>query len=558
MKRNIIFIFIFFIIINPLSTQVIIWTQQYNGGSSYDVGTDVTVDTDFNVYVTGYRHNGSDYEYFTFKYDVNGNTVWTQRYDGGGGNMGDTAFGVAIDRAGNCYVTGAKHINVIDFNYITIRYDSMGNAMWTQEYNSSGADWDKAMDIAVNSLSNIHVTGTSDNGGLDILTVVYSPAGVAIRTQRHNIGSEDAYGIAIDRNDNYYIAGAYHNGSDYDFITIKYDSSGNSIWTQFYDTGTNEVARDVAVDSNFNVYVVGEKERGHWDIFLVKYDQNGNTIWTQQYDHIGNDDGGNAIALDSFNNIYIAGAVGGLNSDFITRKYDPDGNLLWSVTYNGGFFDDAATGVAVDREHNVYVTGFKWNGADRDYFTIKYQQVPYTPVLVSVKLLTENSIQLTWQDIPNENNFIISRSTDGIIFSDIATGSRNVTSYIDPDIDLSTQYYYRIRGSNNAGESLPSNILAVSSSAIQSLDDIILAPNRFQPYEQGLDHVTFLNVPDEFELTVFTVQGKKVFHTLARSVSARYSWDVKDNEGHHLKSGIYFCHIKAFNKEKKLKLIVIR
>ena len=99
------------------------WVARYNGpGNGEDRATALAVDTDGNVYVTGYSVGvGTSVDYATIKYDADGNPVWIARYNGLG-NGEDIATALAVDADGNVYVTGRSAGVGTSFDYATIKY----------------------------------------------------------------------------------------------------------------------------------------------------------------------------------------------------------------------------------------------------------------------------------------------------------------------------------------------------------------------------------------------------------------------------------------------------
>jgi hypothetical protein len=62
-------------------------------------------------------------------------TAWVRRYAGPYGD--DYASAIAVDGAGNVYVTGASRGSGAGYinDYVTVKYDSLGNEQWVARYN---------------------------------------------------------------------------------------------------------------------------------------------------------------------------------------------------------------------------------------------------------------------------------------------------------------------------------------------------------------------------------------------------------------------------------------
>ena len=81
-------------------TQIIDATGD-GAGHTLDNPYDIAVDGAGNVYVTGSSvGDGSDFDYATVKYNVDGDTVWVRRYDGPA-NGYEHAWALRADAAGN-------------------------------------------------------------------------------------------------------------------------------------------------------------------------------------------------------------------------------------------------------------------------------------------------------------------------------------------------------------------------------------------------------------------------------------------------------------------------
>ena len=147
------------------------WVARYNGPGDWSDGAySIAVDNEGNVYVTGYSWgSGTNWDYATIKYDQDGNELWVARYNGPGNN-GDVASSIALDKEGNVYVTGYSYDSGTYYDYATVKYDPNGNELWVARYNGPRNDEDYAYSIAVDNAGNVYVTGTS---GGDYATIKY-------------------------------------------------------------------------------------------------------------------------------------------------------------------------------------------------------------------------------------------------------------------------------------------------------------------------------------------------------------------------------------------------
>lgn len=76
----------------------------------------------------------------------------------------------------------------------------------------------------------------------------------------------------------------------------------------------------------------------------------------------------------------------------------------------------------------------------------------------------KRKITLSWTDnSSNESGFRIERSTDGVLFTEIATTGANTTSYTNGSLTTGTTYHYRVRAYNSAGNSAYSNTATATS-----------------------------------------------------------------------------------------------
>jgi len=363
------------------------WVQRYNGpGNSLDEAYDIAIDASGNVYVTGRSRATSGEntaDYATIKYNSSGEQQWVARYNGTVSGP-DEAYALVLDDLNNVYVTGQSGYTQLNANIATIKYNSSGVQQWLAIYNGPGNDWDKGTSLAVDESRNVYVTGGHNvsvgTAYHDYVTIKYDSLGNQQWLNTYNGPGnnwDEAVSIGLDGFGNVYITG-YSTGTVYDFATIRYNSSGVEEWVQRYSSSGNsvDVPTSMVVDGIGTLYITGAIA---FNYGTIKYTPFGFREWVATYDASGNFDAANSIAIDDDGNVYVTGqsSSGSPEStkDYATVKYDANGIEQWVQRHNGTGNDwDEANSIAVDELNNVYITGFSSVSGSSDYGTIKYSQ----------------------------------------------------------------------------------------------------------------------------------------------------------------------------------------
>ncbi|MBP6412716.1 MAG: T9SS type A sorting domain-containing protein [Bacteroidia bacterium] len=141
----------------PSSTSVtMVQTVSDDAGFSYQIST-VTVSSSVNYHLT--------------KFDVNSGIVWEQIYDGLNGGV-DSAKLMAIDDNNFIYVTG-KSWNGIDYDVVTVKYDTSGNQYWVAKYNDLLIGNDEPIGLLLDSNFKLKIDVHSYNDTLEQYRTIY-------------------------------------------------------------------------------------------------------------------------------------------------------------------------------------------------------------------------------------------------------------------------------------------------------------------------------------------------------------------------------------------------
>jgi PKD repeat protein len=358
---------------------------------------------------------------FLVKYSSTGAVSWAR---GMGGAADDSIEGIAIDPVSGDVLVAGRFGGTASFggtpsfvangtsDMVVARYNgATGAHVWSKQF--GGAYDDSADAIAVDGAGNIYVTGyfkgTISFGGaplstpydtdLDVFIAKLDGAGNHVWSKNFtNTGNDRGYSIATDPQGDVVISGWFSNGINFggtqlfsynglsDAFVAKFTSAGTHMWSrQFGSTNDEEAGYGVAMDANGNVVLGGYAIAGvdfgggvlptfgNADGFVAKYAATtGAHLWSRRVGG-GGDDYVNAVTVDGSGNVVIggsfqlSGSFGGATpivaagaSDAFVAKYTSGGAFVWARDL-GGTVADAATAVAVDGTGEPLACGY-FNG----------------------------------------------------------------------------------------------------------------------------------------------------------------------------------------------------
>lgn len=271
-------------------------------GNTYIAGLySDSIDIDPGAGVLNLFSNGV-WDILVIKLDVLGNLAWGKSF---GGSDYDGGQSIAIDTFGNVYSTGSYR-GTVDFdpgpgtfNLMSVasnsdiyvqKLDSSGNFLWAKSMGGIGLD--EGGSIVADASGNIYLTGTfSETSDFDPgagsynLTAAGTPSLYDIFIEKLNssgnfvwaksiegIGSDFGKSIAIDNSGYIYLTGYFDQMADFDpgpgvvnitptiwddIFVEKLDPSGNFVWVRNVGSTSIDEGHALTVDLSGNVYVTG-------------------------------------------------------------------------------------------------------------------------------------------------------------------------------------------------------------------------------------------------------------------------------------------------------------
>ncbi|MEK7752037.1 MAG: SBBP repeat-containing protein, partial [Acidobacteriota bacterium] len=281
-----------------------------------------------------------------------------------GGFRNDRAWGMAVDASGCAYLVGeslstnfpaANALQAVskgNTDVFVTKLNASGTGMVFSTY-LGGTDVDVGSGIALDVAGNIYITGytrsaafpttagvyrTVKSGGEDAFVAKLAPTGGSLvySTFVGASGNDRAQAIAVDASGNAHIAGyttsvtfptiraaqaAFGGGTD--AFAAKLNATGTAlVYSTYLGGSSNDTASGIAVDSSGNAYIAGQTQSpnfpvrnayqankaGSGDAFVTKLSAAGAFIFST---HLGGKgvDSAKAIALDAQANFYLTGST---------------------------------------------------------------------------------------------------------------------------------------------------------------------------------------------------------------------------------------------------------
>ena len=450
----------------------------FDKAGAQDLATATAVDGNDDIIVTGYVHNGSNYDIHTIKYaGVDGSVLWQHTYNGAAGGN-DFAGAIAVDSLNNIYVGGTMQGANAKDDFVIIKYvpsgpNPDGTPTWVATYDGAAGNHDRLTAIAAGP-DGLAVTGESQNvADFDLVTIKYGYDGSKLWERRYNdSGDGKGQAVALDNAGNVVVTGYVHNGLNRDGFTVKYAAAdGTPLWAKMRDGGYDDEGRALWLDAAGNVYVTGYgfTLATNRDLWVGRYAaaDGADSLpggWQVLHNTLnGNHDVGVAVRGDNAGDLFVTSVTSDHLSGFDdshTYKFSrSNGTLLWSAVHGTATRHDRPVGLGLTPEGDPLMAGWSDTAATGyDFVAVKYDAGALdAPTGLTATVVSTSEIALSWTDnAANEENFVVERKSGAgdwtLVTAALAADS---TSYNDTGLTADTRYYYRVKATNTADGSSP-------------------------------------------------------------------------------------------------------
>ncbi len=407
----------------------------------------------------GILNSSGQSDMFISKMSTSGTTLW---YKKAGGTYPDEGSCVAVDNSGNVFVAGSysgtatfgtQNITAVGGSDVFIaKYNNSGTLIWV--VSAGGNDTDKVRSIALDAAGNPYITGyyvnqatfgtyTVNCAGFGVYIAKYNTSGTA-QWVRTSSGAANAagYGITVSGN-NVYASGTFTNSIVFDGVTLSsdsprppiqgfivtYNTSGAIQWGKTQNSGSGQSwFYGITSDPSGNVYIAGKFDgnilfesmpvatSGLIDAIFLKYNSSGNVQWVKNGGAPGAHDGAYAItysnnmlfAAGNFSSvanfgIYSVAPNGGGSDIFITNLTASTGTFGYTISDGGYTSADYPYSIAV-KNQNMYMAGVT-GPASYGFDTVDTQSQTLDAFVskISVNQNSRAIMGIVYRDLNNNN-----------------------------------------------------------------------------------------------------------------------------------------------------------
>ncbi|MCC6837754.1 MAG: SBBP repeat-containing protein [Bacteroidia bacterium] len=377
---------------------------------------------------------------------ANAQNVTLEWAKGMGGREFDFGKAAVIDQYGNIYTTGSFS-DTADFdpgignfdlysssdNVFVSKLDINGNFIWAKQL-AKGAGSGRAYSIALDINNNVYIAGNFA-GNVD-----FDPGSGVFNMNSGSGTTQNAFLVKLDQYGNFVWCKQLAGESCINSLKIK---NGNLYAIGYFNSTTD-------FDPNAGVY--NYSPVGLKDIFALNIDTAGNFIWAKQFggslDDIAND-----LAIDDNSNIYLTGVFKGTadcdpdagtynlssngNDDIFLIKIDSTGTFGWAKQFGGTNYETGSS-IDLDSNGNIFICGVFGNTVDFDPST---NSVSLTSIgTADIFILKLNpSGDFVWAKNIGSNSY----SSGGYSISVDSVGASYITGFFigNTDFDPNTGSY---------------------------------------------------------------------------------------------------------------------
>jgi hypothetical protein len=357
------------------------------GGASHEIGAGIAVDSSGNAYLVGttqspnfpttvgaFRRTGAASNFgdvFVSKLNPAGSALVYSTFIGG--SDFDWGRSIAIDAAGNAYVTGqtksssfpttsgafdrtfnvdtCPRCGIDQYDAFALKLNAAGSALVYSTF-LGGFDIDDGLGIAVDGSGSAYVTGETYSSNFPTTTGAFD------RTKNAN---PDAFVAKLNAAGSALVYSTYFGGSAVEFGSRIAVGAGGTAYVMGTSSSADLPTTPGAFDTVFN---------GAFDMFVTKLNAAGSALAYSTFLGGADFESGGGLKVDAAGNAYISGSTGSADfpttpgafdtspaGDVFVTKLNPAGSALVYSTALGGSAGEGANAVNVDAAGNAWVTG---------------------------------------------------------------------------------------------------------------------------------------------------------------------------------------------------------
>jgi len=302
------------------------WSRNF-GCTLYDNIVSILGTDDDGFVCCGETMKNGEHDIFIFRFDSNGDTVWTKTLNHNGW---EKVIDFGKDADSNYVIFGSASFQ---YQFLLIKLDQIGNVLWSKCISIPGAFNNHSIEVAADGSIILTVNVSDPYPSVAIIKISESGSIKWAKRYGNQTISFHSYSMTITSDGGCVLSGYYDDIAS--LAILRVDQNGNLIWTKGFYGQDNDELFSMTQTSDGNFIATGYHDNPiDRNILVFHFNQSGNIIFNSIIGRLNYEETGFSIVESKENGYFICGLEADTNLKMYVAKINENGTTVcgdWST-----------------------------------------------------------------------------------------------------------------------------------------------------------------------------------------------------------------------------------